>query len=403
MNNSKTQPQIRFPEFKYDWTYLQLNKLLAESKKRNFDNKYTREDVLSVSGEFGIVNQVQHLGRSYAGASIANYHVVEKGDVVYTKSPLKANPYGIIKANKGKDGIVSTLYAVYTPKENTSELFLDYYFQLDDRLNKYLRPLVHKGAKNDMKINNQHVLSGYICVPEFYEQLKISEFLNLIDKKIIYLRKKNELLKKYKLTIAQQLMNQTIRFKKASGEDYPNWEIKKLREIMTESKIKGSKGDEAKKITVKLWGKGVLGKIDKIAGSANTQYYVRTSGQFIYSKLDFLNCAFGIIPPELDGYESTIDLPAFDVNKDYDARFILERVKLKNFYKKHGETADGSRKARRIHADVFLNFSIQVPEYEEQHRIANFLSILDNKINTSELLLNLVRKYKKSLLQNMFI
>jgi type I restriction enzyme S subunit len=105
------KPNIRFPEFKDDWQHTKLSELLSEAKKRNEDLKYGKDEVLSVSGELGIVNQIEHLGRSYAGASVHNYHVVETGDIVYTKSPLKANPFGIIKLNKGKAGIVSTLYA----------------------------------------------------------------------------------------------------------------------------------------------------------------------------------------------------------------------------------------------------------------------------------------------------
>jgi len=106
-------PQVRFPEFKDDWEHKKLSALLSEAKKRNEDLKYDKDEVLSVSGELGIVNQIEHLGRSYAGVSVHQYHVVEVGDIVYTKSPLKANPFGIIKINKGKAGIVSTLYAVY--------------------------------------------------------------------------------------------------------------------------------------------------------------------------------------------------------------------------------------------------------------------------------------------------
>src|SRR6476660_5945811 len=151
----QTSPKIRFPQFRDAWKRRGLRELLSESKKRNFDSTYSRRDVLSVSGELGVINQIDHLGRSYAGESILNYHVVEHGDVVYTKSPLKANPYGIIKTNKGTAGIVSTLYAVYRVNSLTCDgLFLDYYFSLDNHTNKYLRPLVRKGAKNDMKISN---------------------------------------------------------------------------------------------------------------------------------------------------------------------------------------------------------------------------------------------------------
>jgi len=113
-------PTIRFPEFKNGWHHKKMSEFLKEAKKRNGDLAYDKEHVLSVSGELGIVNQIEHLGRSYAGVSVHQYHVVEVGDIVYTKSPLKANPFGIIKLNKGKAGIVSTLYAVYNVKENNA-------------------------------------------------------------------------------------------------------------------------------------------------------------------------------------------------------------------------------------------------------------------------------------------
>ena len=66
-----------------------------------------------------------------------------------------------------------------------------------------------------------------------------------------------------------------------------SWEQRKVGEFLTESRESGHKGDVAHKMTVKLWGKGVYEKNE--TGSANTQYFTRHAGQFIYSKLDFLN------------------------------------------------------------------------------------------------------------------
>ena len=124
------------------WEQRKLNEYLETSTEKNEDGTYTKEDVLSVSGEVGIVNQIELQGRSFAGASVLNYGIVNTNDVVYTKSPLKINPYGIIKTNKGKAGIVSTLYAIYHPKKCTNSKFVQTYFELDYRLNKYLHPLV---------------------------------------------------------------------------------------------------------------------------------------------------------------------------------------------------------------------------------------------------------------------
>ena len=82
--------------------------------------------MLSVSGDCGIVNQIELLGRSFAGKSVADYHVVRTDDIVYTKSPLKEYPYGIVKYNNGQDGIVSTLYAVYHHKDDVDGQFVEY-------------------------------------------------------------------------------------------------------------------------------------------------------------------------------------------------------------------------------------------------------------------------------------
>ena len=162
-----------------------------------------------------------------------------------------------------------------------------------------------------------------------------------------------------------------IRFKGFDND----WEQRKVNEFLSESREIGHKGNAAHKMTVKLWGKGVYKKNE--AGSANTQYFIRHEGQFIYSKLDFLNCAFGVVPKELENFETTADVPAFDCN-EINSYFMFYTAIRPEFYEKNGMIADGSRKAKRIHADTFLGMSIFVPKLEEQNRIVNLLSELDN-------------------------
>ena len=184
--------------------------------------------------------------------------------------------------------------------------------------------------------------------------------------------------------------------------DDPEWQEKELNQFLAESRELGNKGNTAKKITVKLWGKGVFEKNDEIKGSINTQYYRRTAGQFIYGKLDFLNQAFGIIPEHLNNYESTVDLPCFNINKGITPVFLLEYVKRKSFYEKLGKTADGSRKARRIHADTFLSFPILVPQIKEQQKIADCLASLDDLITAETQKLAALKTHKKGLMQQLF-
>ena len=175
------KPEIRFAGFTNDWEQRKLNEYLQVSKVKNKDAAFSKEDVLSVSGDYGIVNQIEFQGRSFAGVSVAAYGVVETGDVVYTKSPLKSNPYGIIKTNKGKTGIVSTLYAVYKPLNNVHSEFVQIYFEQDARMNNYMHSLVNKGAKNDMKVSDENALKGEVFFPSKDEQIKISKYFGKID------------------------------------------------------------------------------------------------------------------------------------------------------------------------------------------------------------------------------
>ncbi|CDR63867.1 TPA: restriction endonuclease subunit S [Staphylococcus argenteus] len=188
-----------------------------------------------------------------------------------------------------------------------------------------------------------------------------------------------------------------LRFPEFEGE----WEEKTISSFLKESKIKGSNGSHAKKLTVKLWGKGVVPKKETFEGSDNTQYYKRKAGQLMYGKLDFLNCAFGIVPDSLNNYESTIDSPSFDfINGD--SKFLLERIKLKSFYKKFGDIANGSRKAKRINQDTFLSLPVFAPKYDEQLRIGEFFSKLDRQIELEEQKLELLQQQKKGYMQKIF-
>lgn len=165
----------------YSWEQRKLSNYLEVSNEKNTNDVYGKQDVLSVSGDYGIVNQIEFQGRSFAGASVSNYGVVHTDDIVYTKSPLNANPYGIIKTNKGKTGIVSTLYAVYHPKKGTNSDFVQTYFEQHARMNNYMHPLVNKGAKNDMKVSAENALKGYVSFPNYEEQKAIAEAFSIID------------------------------------------------------------------------------------------------------------------------------------------------------------------------------------------------------------------------------
>ena len=403
------KPSIRFPEFKDDWQHTKLSELLSEAKKRNEDLKYGKDEVLSVSGELGIVNQIEHLGRSYAGASVHNYHVVETGDIVYTKSPLKENPYGIIKVNKGKAGIVSTLYAVYKVNNKTCYgPWLDYYFSLDANTNRYLRPLVKKGAKNDMKINNAYVLHDRIFVPGIPEQKRIASFFTVVDKKITELKQKKSLLEQYKKGMLQKLFTQELKFKDDSGKPFPNWQIKKLKDVFVRKTVKNT-SNSVNNVLTNSATKGIVNQEDyfdkEIANQNNLLgYYVVDIDDFVYNPRISQSAPVG--PLKRNHAVKGVMSPLYTVMKCKDGNLdffeLYFETTLWHPYMR-GIANYGVRHDRmNITNDGLEKLPIPFPKIEEQIKISKFLKSIEAKINQVSNELELNKSFKKGLLQNMF-
>lgn len=402
MANFFITPKLRFPEFKSMWKLKKLSDVLKVSNETNSGGTYTKQQVLSVSGLFGIVNQIDFQGRSFAGVSIQNYHVVQRGDIVYTKSPLKTNPYGIIKANKGEAGVVSTLYAVYKPQPEFVASFADYYFQLSDNTNRYLRPLVNKGAKNDMKISDGDALKGRIYIPSRIEQEKIVMFLTVVDEKISALQKRKELLEKYKKGVMQAIFSQKIRFKDENGKDYPNWELKKVSEIFSEGHERYTDNLDLLSVTI---GEGVK-KRSEIKGkdnsSENKSNYKRVyRGDLVYNSMRMWQGASGV--SDFNGVVS----PAYTVLRANEGHYTyfygcyFKWVKLVHIFERfsQGLTSD----TWNLKYNQISSIRISVPTQIEQKKIADFLTSIDEKITLAEKKLEQVTKFKKALLQQMFV
>ena len=117
--------------------------------------------------------------------------------------------------------------------------------------------------------------------------------------------------------------------------------------------------------------------------------------------MDFLNSAFGVVNEALDGYESTADMPAFDCH-GVNPYFMYYRAIQPSFYITNGMIADGSRKAKRVHAETFLQMPLMLPSIEEQDKIAWFFRKLEDTITIHQRKINSMKRLKKSLLQKMF-
>ncbi|WP_186728825.1 restriction endonuclease subunit S [Sphingomonas panacisoli] len=144
------------------WAATPLSRVLHEHRTTSTG----AESVFSVSVHRGLIDQVEHLGRSFAAASTEHYNLVRPGDIVYTKSPTGDFPLGIIKQSKVERAvIVSPLYGVFTPASRELGILLDAYFASPDATLRYLTPLVQKGAKNTIAVTNTQFLQGRVILP----------------------------------------------------------------------------------------------------------------------------------------------------------------------------------------------------------------------------------------------
>ena len=398
-NGLEKRPKLRFPGFDEPWEHKELLHYLVENTDRNKQLKFGKENVLSVSGEYGIVNQIAFQGRSFAGESVADYHVVETDDIVYTKSPLKANPYGIIKVNKGVPGIVSTLYAVYHPLDTVVPRFVDFYFSNDLRLNKFLKPLVNIGAKHDMKVNNTFVLTGTVVFPPLREQQKIVDFLTILDRRSDVQRKKVEALKKYKRGLLEQIFSGISRSCRSS----------KLRDLVHVS------GGKTPSMNNSLYWNGDIVwisskdmksnriydselKITTLALNEMTLYHPGTL--LLVARSGILKHTLPLSVLEVDATINQ-DIKALQVhgcNSLYLYYAILaQEDSIIRTHVKTGTTVQS------LMMDSFMDIEIPIADTEQQQNIANKLSKIDLYVEGHVKALSELTQMRAGLLQQLFI
>lgn len=181
-----------------------------------------------------------------------------------------------------------------------------------------------------------------------------------------------------------------------------SWKKVKLGTILTESKVVSEFPDTNKRIKVRLKVLGVekRGVENEVEGA--TKQFVRKTGQFIYGKQNFHKGAFGIVPKELDGFESSSDLPAFDVDKSCLPEFLFYFFKQGNYYLELSKIASGVA-TQRINTSQLFDLEIPLPDIEIQKTLLKNIKILENNGSeiSSELThqLNLIKQLRQAFLR----
>lgn len=182
-----------------------------------------------------------------------------------------------------------------------------------------------------------------------------------------------------------------------------SWKKVKLGDVLTESCIVAETPDPDKRIRVRLHVQGVEKRPLENEVQGATRQFIRSAGQFIYGKQNFHKGAFGIIPEHLDGFETSSDIPSFDVGNQCLPEWVFYFFKIGNRYLELEQLARGVG-SKRIHPNQIFELEIPLPPVEEQYRLiqkyerveADFSNLAAEFTHQ----LSLLKKLRQSLLQD---
>ena len=373
-------PKLRFKEFQEDWNNLKYKDVLTI--KYGKDHKKLNEGTIPVYGTGGImryVNQYLHDGESIL--------IGRKGTI---DQPKYVNE---------KFWTVDTLF--YTQiKDNSIPLFL---YQHALQVNWLgLNEATGVPSLNTTSINNVD-----IALPSKKEQTKIATFLSAVDEKIAQLSQKLHLLGQYKQGMMQKLFSQQIRFKADDGSEFGELKIGKLGDMTS------IQGGFAFKST--NFGKGItkvirIGDIEKninlnlFSGICSneipdTRYLI--SENAIVMALS--GATFGKLGKVKQGSAYINQRVAtFHVFEDSLNEFVYQIMLSQEFTTYIQSIPSASAQPNISNQDV-INFDMLIPCLEEQTKIANFLSAIDQKMDVVSEQLKQAKIWKKGLLQQMFV
>jgi type I restriction enzyme S subunit len=390
MDNIKKVPALRFPEFSGEWEEEKLEQLADITT----GNKDTQNKVDEGIYPFFVRSQtVEKINSfSYDGEAI-----LTSGDGV----GVGKNFHYI----NGKFDYHQRVYCIFKFKNQVLGKYIYFYFS-----EKFNKRVMRMSAKNSVdSVRRDMVTKMPICIPILSEQKKVSDFLTQTNNKIEQLSKKKQLLESYKKGSMQKIFSQELRFKDDEGKDYPDWEEKKLVEIATFHRGANlSKSDLVDNGNTECVHYGELFTmydeiIKSVTSSTNNKEGVKSkSGDILMPSSD--------VTPQGLGRASALmkddvllggDINIVRSNKDIDSIFLSYLI---NYDKNKVIRLVTGTTVKHIYTKDLKTISINLPSLiEEQTKIANFLTEIDNKINLVEKQLSDTKKYKKGLLQQMFV
>lgn len=188
-----------------EWTQTQLKNITNRITRKNKKLESTRP--LTISGQLGLIDQVEYFNKSVSSKNLENYTLLQKNEFAYNKSYSNGYPLGAIKRLTRYDkGVLSSLYICFSINSDISVDFMQYYFE-STKWFREVASIAVEGARNhgllNISVNNFFDIN--IKLPSLENQKKISSFLIKIDNLIEKQSSKVELLKQRKQGLLQKM------------------------------------------------------------------------------------------------------------------------------------------------------------------------------------------------------
>lgn len=388
------EPQLRFPEFEDNWVNTILGELAdINPKNGNLPDNFIYIDLESVNN--GILEKENLISKEDAPSRAQR--ILKKDDILYqTVRPYQKNNLYFDK-NSG-NYIASTGYAQLRTKSNSK--FLYQLLHTDKFVSKVL---LRSTGTSYPSINSSDLSEISISIPKLPEQQKIASFLSAVDEKIQQLTRKKELLEQYKKGVMQQLFSGKLRFKDDKGNDFPEW--KKVNGNILFENISNKNHNSDLPILAITQDQGAVPRdlIDykiSVTDKSVDSYKVVEIGDFVISLRSFQG---GIEYSEYKGICSPAYIILRPTSDNVNRQFYKRYLKTSSYIKELQKNLEGIRDGKMISYKYFSDIKLPFPCKEEQQKIADFLSSIDAKIENVNQQVNQAQKFKKGLLQQLFV
>ena len=401
MSEKKRVPQLRFKEFTECWKKKTFKKLLIDYRLGgNYSNsdKVTDKPLIKM-GNLGrgniVLNKLQYIDDAEI---VEEIDIIKEGDLFFnTRNTLEL----VGKVAVWKNELPLAYY-----NSNLMKIEFDNNYFMNYRLNspegiKGLKRFA-TGTTSVAAIYTKDLLKLELFIPSIQEQQKTASFLLSIDKKIALLQKKKTLLEHYKKGVMQQIFSQKIRFKDADGNEFPNWEEKRLGKIGTffSGGTPKSTNKNYDAGTIPFIGSGSIS--DYSVQQFGTLEAIESSSAKMVEIGDLLYALYGATSGEvaISKIKGVINQAVLCIRTDENKSFLFQLLKYRksNITSKLHQGGQGN-----LSANILKKLKINLPSIKEQTKIANFLSAIDDKIQLVAESIEATQQFKKGLLQQMFV